>query len=49
MIIPDFQLEIVPQNEMGNKHGETFPNKNIIRIREDVYERAVAVEKGEIE
>ena len=44
MIIPDFQLEIVPQNEMGNKHGETFPNKNVIRIREDVYERAVAGE-----
>jgi Zn-dependent peptidase ImmA (M78 family) len=42
MIIPDFQLEIVPKEDMGNKHGETYPSKNLIRIREDVYERAIA-------
>ncbi|MCD8294834.1 MAG: ImmA/IrrE family metallo-endopeptidase [Clostridia bacterium] len=41
IIIPDFQLEIVPAEEMGNKHGETFPSKSLIRIREDVYVRAV--------
>ena len=35
--IPDFVLEIVPVNEMGNKHGETYPSKKLIRIREDVY------------
>ncbi|MBU5469811.1 ImmA/IrrE family metallo-endopeptidase [Falcatimonas sp. MSJ-15] len=40
-IIPDFQLEILPRLVMGDKHGETFPNRNIIRIREDVYDRAV--------
>ena len=39
-LIPDFQFEVVPENEMGNKHGETYPSKNLIRIREDIYLRA---------
>lgn len=41
ILIPEFQLEIVPQKEMGNKHGETYPSRNLIRIREDVYLGAV--------
>ncbi|MDO5748982.1 MAG: ImmA/IrrE family metallo-endopeptidase [Planctomycetia bacterium] len=41
ILIPDFQLEIVPQKEFGSKHGETYPSKNLIRIREDVYLGAV--------
>ena len=41
VLIPGFCLEIVPKQEMGNKHGETFPSKNLIRIREDVYLRAI--------
>ncbi len=41
ILIPDFQLEIVPKSEMGNKHGETYPSRNLIRIREDVYLNAV--------
>lgn len=41
ILIPEFQLEIVPVEEMGNKHGETYPSKNLIRIREDVYLRAI--------
>jgi Zn-dependent peptidase ImmA (M78 family) len=36
-VIPDFQFEIVPVSEMRGKHGETFPSKHIMRIREDVY------------
>lgn len=40
VLVPDFRLEIIPKNEMGSKHGETFPSKNLIRIREDVYLRA---------
>lgn len=44
VLIPDFQLEIVPITEMGNKHGETYPSKNLIRIREDVYLRAATGE-----
>lgn len=41
LIVQDFQFEIVPESEMGGMHGETFPSKNLIRIREDVYIRAV--------
>ena len=44
LLIPDFQFEVVPENEMGGKHGETYPSKNIMRIREDVYLRAAAGE-----
>ncbi len=44
ILIPDFQLEIATISEMENKHGETFPDKDFIRIREDVYLRAI---KGE--
>lgn len=41
ILIPDFEFEVVPEEEMGNKHGETYPSKHLIRIREDVYLRAV--------
>ncbi len=44
LLIPDFQFEVVPVIEMGGKHGETYPSKNIMRIREDVYLRAAAGE-----
>ena len=44
LLIPDFQFEVVPIFKMGGKHGETYPSKNIIRIREDVYLRAAAGE-----
>ena len=42
VLIPDYQFQVVPMYEMGVKHGETYPSKNLIRIREDVYERAAA-------
>ena len=41
VLIPDFQLEIVPKDEMRDKHGETFPDKCLIRIREDIYYGAI--------
>ena len=44
ILIPDFQFAVVPEAEMGNKHGETYPSKNLIRIREDIYLRAAAGE-----
>ena len=44
ILISDFQFEVVPEAEMGNKHGETYPSKNLIRIREDIYLRAAAGE-----
>ncbi|MGN8729855.1 ImmA/IrrE family metallo-endopeptidase [Hornefia butyriciproducens] len=40
MFIPDYQFEVVPVEEMGAKHGETYPSKKLIRIREDIYMRA---------
>lgn len=40
ILIPDFQFEVVPMSEMGSKHGETYPTKKLIRIREDIYLRA---------
>lgn len=36
-----FEYEIVPINEMPNEYGITYPEKNKICIREDVYERAI--------
>lgn len=33
----DFALEILPKSMLGEKHGETFPNKHLMRLREDVY------------
>lgn len=44
LIIPDFQFEVVPEIEMDGKHGETYPSKNLMRIREDIYLRAAAGE-----
>lgn len=35
-----FVLEICFQDEMGDAHGLTFPDDNLIQIREDVYEGA---------
>ncbi len=34
------EFEIATIDEMGTKHGETIPQENKVRIREDVYERA---------
>lgn len=36
-VYDDFVLEILPKQQLGDKHGETFPNKHLIRLREDVY------------
>lgn len=39
-VFPDFELEILSVEEMGEKHGETLHDRRIIRIREDIYDRA---------
>lgn len=33
----DFHYEIESIKDMGSRHGETIPQKSLIRIREDVY------------
>ncbi len=40
LYFPDFELEVMDSQEMLLNHGETFPDKHIIRLREDVYMRA---------
>ena len=41
----DFVLEICSQKQMGDAHGLTFPDKNLIHIREDIYDGA-CLDKG---
>ena len=43
-VYPDFELHVRPIEDMGKKHGETFPDRHIICLREDVYNRACAGE-----
>lgn len=37
----DFDYEIVPEDEMGDTYGTTNTAHNVMKIREDVYNRAV--------
>jgi Zn-dependent peptidase ImmA (M78 family) len=37
---PQFVLEILTPTDMGAAHGLTYPDQHVIRVREDVYERA---------
>ena len=37
---PDLRSEILSVEEMGEHHGLTYPNRNLILIREDVYDGA---------
>ena len=39
-LFPGFLYEVLPRSCMGENHGATFPEKNLIQIREDVYEGA---------
>lgn len=35
-----FIFDVATADEIGDDHGQTYPDKKLIRIREDVYERA---------
>lgn len=41
MIAPEFSMEVVSREELGDAQGLTYPDSGIIKIREDVYEGAV--------
>jgi hypothetical protein len=41
-LLPGFNYEIIPKEEMGDDEGVTYPSKKLIWIREDVYEGACA-------
>ncbi len=44
LMYEDARFEVREMHEMGEDHGRTYPDKNVIYIREDVYERAYAGE-----
>jgi hypothetical protein len=37
---PEFELQVVERSKMGEEHGLTIPGQHLIRLREDVYDRA---------
>ena len=37
----NFTFQVLTEENMGDCHGLTYPDKNLIQIRQDVYERAV--------
>ncbi|WP_304306658.1 ImmA/IrrE family metallo-endopeptidase [Pseudacidovorax intermedius] len=37
LLLPGFRLEICDRSELGDDHGQTFPEKLLIKLREDVY------------
>ena len=41
-VVPDFHIEVVPIVEMPNQYALTFPKTKCIKIREDVYDGAIA-------
>lgn len=34
----DFEFEVLESHEMGDNHGQTFPDRKLIYLRNDVYE-----------
>jgi len=37
-VLPGFRLEVCEHAELGDDHGQTFPDDRLIKLREDVYE-----------
>jgi Zn-dependent peptidase ImmA (M78 family) len=37
LLIPGFHFEVCDREELGDDHGQTFPEDLLIKIREDVY------------
>ncbi len=42
LMVPDYVFRVADREEMGENHGLTFPDQGVVKIREDVYERAFA-------
>jgi hypothetical protein len=40
LLYEDASFEPLGMHEMGEDHGRTYPDRNLIHLREDVYERA---------
>lgn len=37
LVLPGFRMEVCDFDEMGDDHGQTYPEKLLIKLREDVY------------
>lgn len=37
LVLPGFRLEVCDREELGDDHGQTFPEHLLIKLREDVY------------
>lgn len=37
LAVPGFRLEVCERSELGDDHGRTFPEQQLIMLREDVY------------
>lgn len=44
LLLPNADFDVWEEDEMGDDHGKTFPNKNLICLRNDVY---VGADNGE--
>ncbi len=40
-IYEDFELQVLRPRELGEKLGETYPSRHLIRLRQDIYDTAV--------
>ena len=38
LVLPNFNFEVCEHSEMGGDHGQTFPEKRLIKLRSDVYD-----------
>jgi len=38
LVLPGFRFEVCDRAELGDDHGQTFPEKLLIKLREDVYD-----------
>lgn len=49
MVLPEvldgFEYEIRYRHELGDHHARTFPDRNLIQIREDVYDNACGLSR----
>src|ERR1700687_5858547 len=39
-ILDGYELQVCDADELGVNHGLTYPDENLIKLRQDVYERA---------
>lgn len=38
VILPEFRFEVCEREELGEDHGRTFPDLQLIKLRQDVYD-----------